>query len=184
MESNTTWPQFETVFITTVETEVALLQTIAYVVSIPIGTLLISGIILYEREGVDSQKRSIFNQLISFLFGLIGMNSLIVGFFTTLRCWIGPMGPIIGSMVSIIRRFNLTSISLISIEILIYKNLCVIKPLCMMGLNDSFWSTYIPLWNALFSLVLDILDYYARNGNHPPIYRFISGEGDMYSKHK
>ena len=184
MEPNTTWPQFEIDFITSVESKVALLHTAAYIISIPIGTILTFGIILYEREGVDSQKRSIFNQLISFLFGFVVTNALIVGFIITIRCWIGPMGSTIGTIVSIFRRFNLTSISFISMEILIYKNFCVLRPLSMMGLNDSFWATYIPLWNTLFACVLNTSDYYFRNGSDPPIYLFISGEGDMHSEHK
>ena len=127
MEPNTTWPQFEIDFITSVESKVALLHTAAYIISIPLGLILIYGIMLYEKVGVDAQKRSLFKQ------------------------------------------------------ILLYKNLCVIRPHYVMALNDNFWASQIQLWNSLFACILNSLDFYFRNGHDPPVYLFISGEGDIYS---
>ena len=73
--------------ITSVDTNVAILQTVVCMVVLPIGTILIYGIVLYEHEGVDSQKRSIFNQLISAIFITLGSNGLIVTVSITIRCW-------------------------------------------------------------------------------------------------
>ena len=59
MASNTSWPQFEVDFITSVDTDIAIIQTITYIILMPVGSVLIHGIILYEKVGVDAKKRSI-----------------------------------------------------------------------------------------------------------------------------
>ena len=105
MESNTSWPQFEIDFITSVDTTVAIIETIAYIISIPLGLILIYGIMLNEKVGVDAQKRSLFNQLISMFFGCCGILCTVGSLFNTIRCWVGPLGPILGTIVSIYRRF-------------------------------------------------------------------------------
>ena len=95
-------------YITTVDTNVAILQTVVCMVTLPIGIILVYGIVLYEHEGVDSQKRSIFNQLISSVFITLSLTGLTATIPMTIRCWTGPFGHILGIIVSLIRRFFFT----------------------------------------------------------------------------
>ena len=73
-----TLSEYDTDIRTKVNINVAILQTIVCMVVLPIGLSLVFGIVLYECQGVDSQKRSIFNQLISATFITLGTTGLTV----------------------------------------------------------------------------------------------------------
>ena len=102
--TNLTWPRFEVIFITSVDEQIAILQTVVFSAMLPISLTLISGIVHYEHFGVDSQKRSFFNQAISGFFISLGLNEIVM-VSITIRCWTGPFGHIGGIIVSIARRF-------------------------------------------------------------------------------
>ena len=165
-------------YITSVDTNVAILQTTICIITLPIGFFLIYGIVLYEHEGVDSQKRSIFNQLISAIFITLGSNGLIVTVSITIRCWTGPLGHLMGLIVSIIRRFLLSFFSMLMLDIMIYKNLCMLQPNWILKLMDDFWVTFVLFWNCIFAGVSTNADWYTSLA-HPAIYLFISGNGDL-----
>ena len=177
--TNSTWPDLEANYSTSVDTSVAILQTIVYLVTVPIGILLIYGIVLYEHEGVDSQKRSIFNQLISSTFIAVGSTVLIVNTTISIRCWTGPLGHVVGKIISVIRRFCFTLILTNTAEILMYKNLCLLKPHRILTLNDNFWMTFLLAWNGMFALASSNVDWYI--GTNPRTYLFISGTADLAS---
>ena len=166
--------------ITSVDTNIAILQTVVCMVVLPIGTILIYGIVLYEHEGVDSQKRSVFNQLISSVFVALEISVLTCTIPITIRCWTGPLGHIFGKIVSVIRRFFFTFLLLDTIEILIYKNLCLVSPNCILKLNDYFWTAFLLAWNGIFAMVPSNADWYISPSN-PRIYNFISGNEDVIS---
>ena len=90
---------------TSVDSNVAILQTVTCMVGLPIGIILMYGIVLYEHEGVDSQKRSVFNQLISAFFAALALIHLVSTIPITIRCWTGPLGHIFGKIVAVLRRF-------------------------------------------------------------------------------
>ena len=165
---------------TSVDTNVAILQTVICVVVGPVGTILIYGIVQYERVGVDSQKRSVFNQLISALFVALEICVLTSTITKTIRCWTGPLGHIVGKTVSVIRRFIFTFLLVDTIEILIYKNLCLISPNCILKLNDYFWTAFLLAWNGIFAMASSNADWYISSSN-PRIYNFISGNEDVIS---
>ena len=165
-------------YITSVDTDIAILQTTICIISLPISFFLIYGIVLYEHEGVDSQKGSIFNQLISAAFITLGSNGLIVTVSISIRCWTGPLGHLIGLTVSIIRRFLLSFFSMLILDILIYKNLCILQPNWILKLADDFWVTFVLFWNCIFAGVSTNADWYASLAQ-PAIYLFISGNGDL-----
>ena len=76
--TNSTWPQFDVIFITSVDEQIAILQTVVCSVMLPISLTLIFGIVHYEHFGDDSQKRSFFNQAISAFFISLGLNGILV----------------------------------------------------------------------------------------------------------
>lgn len=184
LDENQTWPEVNQVdldYVTSVDTNVAILQTVVCLVALPLGILLVYGIVLYEHFGVDSQKRSIFNQLISATFsngvGLAGLTGVIP---ITIRCWTGPLGHVFGMIVAIGRRFAFANVLVLVVEILIYKNLCIISPNFILRLNDDFWVTLILVWNCVFVLGLTNVSWIS-SSTHPRIYLFISGCGDLTS---
>ena len=175
---NTTWPQFDINFITTVDTNVAILQTVTYVIVVSIGIPLVLGIISYERIGVDSKKRSIFNQLVSAFFTNVALNASFIGFFITIRCWIGPLKSELSLLLSIIRRVTLTSMVFIVLEGIIYKIVCLLRPTFAISLDDDYWSTFIMIWNFIISFILSNI-YWLSVNQLPPIYLLLSGEEEM-----
>ena len=163
-----------------VDTNVAILQTVICIVVLPIGIILIYGIVLYEHEGVDSQKRSLFNQLISAVFVALGLSTLICTIPITIRCWIGPLGHIFAIIVSFARRFFFTFFLVIDVEMLIYKIFCLIRPNLILRLDDYFWTAFLLPWNGIFSMVSSNADWYISSSN-PRIYNFLSGNEDVIS---
>ena len=159
---------------TSVDTNVAILQTVTCMVGLPISLILTYGIILYEHEGVDSQKRSVFNQLISAFFAALALIHLTSTIPITIRCWTGPLGHIFGKIVSVIRRFFYAFFLVNTIEIMIYKNLCLIKPNYILKLDDFFWAAFLLTWNGIFAILSSNADWYISSSN-PRIYNFISG---------
>ena len=176
--TNLTWPQFEVIFITSVDEQIAILQTVVCSAMLPISLTLIYGIVHYEHFGVDSQKRSFFNQAISAFFVSVGLNEILVAVPITIRCWIGPLGHSIGIIVSIARRLFFSFASLVTIEILVYKNICILNPSYISRFRDDFWITFCIGWNVTFGILLNNGVWYLSD-SYPIIYLFISGKDDM-----
>ena len=165
---------------TSVDSNVAILQTVTCMVGLPIGIILMYGIVLYEHEGVDSQKRSVFNQLISAFFAALALALLTSTIPITIRCWTGPLGHILGKIVSVIRRFFFTFLLVNTMEIMIYKNLCLIDPNCILKLDDFFWTAFLLAWNGIVAMASSNAEWYISSSN-PRIYNFISGNEDVIS---
>ena len=178
MDNFTAWPQFEVNFITSVGKETAILQTVVCSVILPISLTLIFGILQYEHYGVDSQKRSFFNQSISAWFACLGFNELFVFVPMTIRCWTGPLGHIGGMVVTLARRYLISLASFLGLEILLYKNLCVLKPNCITRIRDDFWSLFCLGWNTIFGILMTNGEWYLSE-SYPMIYFFMAGEGEI-----
>ena len=163
-----------------VDTNVAILQTVICIVVVPIGIILIYGIVLYEHEGVDSKKRSLFNQLISDFFVALGILTLICTVPITIRCWTGPLGHIFAKIVSVARRFFFTFFMVNDIEVLIYKIFCLLNPNFILRLDDYFWNAFLLSWNGIFAVVSSNADWYISYSN-PRIYNFLTGNEDVIS---
>ena len=165
---------------TSVDTNVAILQTVTCMVGLPISLILTYGIILYEHEGVDSQKRSVFNQLISAFFAALALIHLTSTIPITIRCWTGPLGHIFGKIVTVIRRFFSAFLLVNTIEMMIYKNLCLVNPNCILKLDDFFWTAFLLAWNGIFAILSSNVEWYISSSN-PRIYNFISGNEGIIS---
>ena len=178
--------QFETKFDDTssVKTGYAVLQTIVCLILLPTSLTLIFGIVHYEHFGVDSKKRSFFNRSISAWFATIGLVEIFIFPTVTVRCWTGPMGHNWGLIVTITRRFLLISAAFQGVEILLYKSLCILYPTLITRLRDDFWMNFCSGFNTIFGIILSNGEWYLRTNYHPPIYIFISGEGDINTTSK
>ena len=178
--TNSTWPQFEVDFLTSVDPDIATIQTVSCIVILPISLALILGIVHYEHFGIDSKKRSFFNQAISAFFISLGLNEICVVAPITIRCWTGPLGHAFGMVVAIARRCFVTLASFTAIEILLYKNLCILNPNCITRIRDDFWIRFCIGWNTVFGILMSNGEWYLSE-SHPMIYFFISGEEEIKS---
>ena len=173
-------PPFEVLFITSVDNQIAVLQTVMCIVLLPTSLTLIFGIIHYEHFGVDSKKRSFFNQAISALFISLGFNGIFVMVSMTIRCWTGPFGHFGGIIVSIARRSLLIVASFWVTEFLLYKNMSILFPHYITRLRDDFWAIFCCGWNILLGILFTNIEWILNNQTHPPpIYLFMSGEDEM-----
>ena len=178
-------PPIEVLFITSVDYQIAVLQTVMCIVLLPTSLTLIFGIVHYEHFGVDSKKRSFFNQAISALFISLGLNEISIMVSITIRCWMGPFGQIGGIIVSIARRFLLIVASFWVTEFLLYKNMSILLPHYITRLRDDFWVMFCCGWNMLFGILFTNIEWILNDKNcHPPIYLFISGEGEIIQSHQ
>ena len=174
------WPTFHFEYITDITIEVKVLYTIIAAVTFPVGYLLIYGIVQYEIEEGDPQKRSIFNQLHSALFSAMGIYLFIGSTVSLARCWFGPLGSILGLLFGFIRQFYLNLVVFLIISMLLIKIIGILRPKLLNRLNDNFWSFLILLLNILFGLVVPIAVWLTYpEAKYPPIYCFLSGECDM-----
>ena len=93
------WPSFEVEYITSISIEVKILYTVIAITLFPIAYALIFGIIQFEVEEGDPQKRSIFNQLHSALFSTMEICGFIGSTVLLTRIGIGPLGSAIGKVI-------------------------------------------------------------------------------------
>ena len=174
------WPSFEVQYITSISLEVKILFTIIAFTLFPIAYALIFGIIQFEVEEGDPQKRSIFNQLHSALFSAMEICAFIGSIGLFIRIWVGPLGFAFGFVFTLTRRFYLSFAALLVISMLVVKIIGIIWPKFLTRLNDNFWSILIILVNIIFGFVVQIADWYSYpQGKYPIVFCFSSGECDM-----
>ena len=176
-------PQFKVEYITSVSTEVSIIITIIGLTLFPLSHLLIFGIIDYEYNGGDPQKRSVFNRLVSALLLSMGLNAFFVNVSRILRCWIGPMGHKSGIIFALVYRFLFGLSGFLMISMLGFKNLGHFKPSLMKkGTNDDFWAVTICIIDLMLASIVPMVDWFTLPlDTFPVIYYFISGEADFAS---
>ena len=180
MNESSSWPVFQVDYITTVSDPVKILLTVIAFTLFPMGYSMIYGIIRYECDGGDPQKRSTFNQLHSALFICLDIYAPIGSCLMVIRAWIGPLGYTVGITVMILRRFYLCFTSLLIINMLTIKILGIIKPKMVRRLKDNFWAFLIIMVSGTFALLVPMADWYSYpTGQYPIIFGVISGEGDL-----
>ena len=92
----------------------------------------------------------------------------------------GPFGQIGGIIVWIARRFLLIVASFWVTEFLLYKNMSILFPHYITRLRDDFWAIFCCGWNILFGILLTNIEWILnKETHHPPIYLFMSGEGEI-----
>ena len=180
MNESSSWPVFQVDYITTVSFPVKVLLTVLYFTLFPLGNAMIYGIVRFECDGGDPQKRSTFNQLHSALFSSIEIYAPIGPSLMVIRAWVGPLGFTVGVTIMILRRFCLCFTGLLVINMLIIKILGLIKPKMVRRLRDNFWAFLIIMLSAIFALLVPMVDWYLYpTGQYPIIFVFISGQGDL-----
>jgi hypothetical protein len=147
------------------------------IISIPVNFALLSGIIWYERYGIEA-KRTIVNKLFSFgswtaiqfivlivIPDIIRYNS---GPWPELSCWLHLM---LKNMIG-------SQILLIFTTAIVMKYICIFVLKNLTGFQDGFWSIFLYIWIGGFSLITQLVfvfipgrqsnPYYICLGKRPP----------------
>ena len=128
----------------------SIIGTMNYVWLMTVGNGLCVLIIDYERNGGDPQKRTVLNQLISFISMCLIGQAIIAGTIAEVVTLTGPVGLTIGS-VFIATHFTTSLACLLSIAeqvvirclMLVWKNVSI--------LNDDFFGFFLKLFNLVLA---------------------------------
>ena len=125
-----------------------------------IGPILMLGIVLFEINGGDSQKRNIINRLQSIaLINLITFTCILGG----CKIWRQAVGLIPFNTMEILERVGYvtcTNIILLMDEMTILKYLHIIVWKRVKGLNDEFMAFFCALTTLLWSLTITFIDHH------------------------
>ncbi len=133
-----------------------------FVISITItGTLLVMGLISYEKFGGDPQKRGIFNQLIAQMLSVILVCQWISA---SLTFWKTTMGPLtinfLAWTAALCLRFFLMFIILTGIEYMTIKYVSVIVMRRVLPIQDDFFGHFAIVCNlALTTWIVIVCSY-------------------------
>ena len=125
-----------------------------------IGPILMLGIVLFEINGGDSQKRNIINRLQSIaLINLITFTCILGG----CKIWRQAVGLIPFNTMKILERVGYvicTNIILLMDEMTILKYLHIIVWKRVKGLNDEFMAFFCALTTLVWSLTITFIDHH------------------------
>ena len=125
-----------------------------------IGPILMLGIVLFEINGGDSQKRNIINRLQSIaLINLITFTCILGG----CKIWRQTVGLIPYNTMKILESVGYvicTNIILLMDEMTILKYLHIIVWKRVKGLNDEFMAFFCALTTLVWSLTITFIDHH------------------------
>ena len=104
-----------------------------------VGPLLCTGIVLYERFGADSHKRTILNRLSSFFFINFAIQSIIWSILRILRDTIGLLpSHLVTPILAFSHNLSLSSLLFIT-EVTVLRFMFIVVWKRMKAINDEFW---------------------------------------------
>ena len=131
-----------------------------------LGPLACTTIVLYERFGADSQKRTIINRLSSLLFTNIAILSIIWSIMRILRDSLGLLPTqLITPVLFVAASIRLSTVLFIS-EHVFLRFMYIVVWKRMRTLNDEFWSIVLAISTYLVSIYLSISVYLGRNNRN------------------
>ena len=179
--NETIWiPTFQVDYITSVSLEIKVSFTIIVCTIFPLSYAMMYGIIRFELDGGDPQKRSTFNQLNSALFSIMDIYAFVGSTSMLIRAWAGPLGYTAGLIFMLLRRFYLCFAGLLIMTMLVIKCLALVKPKLVSKMKDNFWAFLLISLDGLFAALVPFADWhFYPAGQYPIIFVFISGNGDV-----
>jgi hypothetical protein len=140
-----------------------------------IGNGLLVVIIMYEKFGMDPQKRTTINQLLSKICWMLIMTNLTVFPFTVIRTLVGPHSELVGSWIYHAMSFSRSYIFLTVTEMMILKCLYMFFWSRMAMLDDTLVAQFIGQWNLMISSLTIFTRLYIGEYNTSIHYQFITG---------
>ena len=108
-----------------------------------VGPILLSGIIIFERNGGDPQKRNVINRLFSKTLTNLIIFNIVVGGSKICREVFGLLNFNIMILIEYIGYISVSNTILYSNEMTIIKYLHIIVWKRVKGINDEFWAFFL-----------------------------------------
>jgi hypothetical protein len=155
-----------------------------------IGNGLLVVIIMYEKFGMDPQKRTTINQLLSKVCCMLIMTNLTIFPFMVFRTLFGPHSELVGSCIyhamSFSRAYHVFTLT----EMMILKCLYLFYWPRMAMLDDTLVAQFIGRWNLMISSLSIFTQLYISEYHTTTHYQFFTGiesfkhESDLSKKTK
>ena len=134
-----------------------------------VGTILLVGIIAYEKRGGDPQKRNIINRLQSILFENMIFVKSVVGLVKLLREIFGLIEFSVMIRIECLASIGFYNISLLFIQITTIQFMYIVVWKRMKQINDEFWSFYLNVTTTCLSTWLVLFDH-----SPPRLYSYVA----------
>jgi hypothetical protein len=140
-----------------------------------IGNGLLVVIIMYEKFGMDPQKRTTINQLLSKVCWMLIMTNLTVFPFVVMRTLFGPHSELVASWMLHGISFSGTHNFLTLLEMMILKCLYLFYWPRMAMLDDTLVAQFIGRWNVMISSLSIFTRLYIVEYHTNTHYQFFTG---------
>jgi hypothetical protein len=147
-----------------------------------IGNGLLASVIMYEKFGMDPQKRNTINQLVSKVCWMLIMTNLAIFPFMVVRTLFGPLSELLGIWMLNGLVFSMMYNLLTLTEMMILKWLYMFYWPRMAMLDDTLISQFMAQWNLMISSLstftrLQIGEYHTN-----PYFQFVTGTKSFNSE--
>jgi hypothetical protein len=140
-----------------------------------IGNGLLASVIMYEKFGMDPQKRTTINQLVSKVCWMLIMTNLAIFPFMVVRTLFGPQSELLGSwilhgmLISIL--YNILTLT----EMMILKCLYLFYWPRMAMLDDTLLSQFMARWNLMITSLCTFTRLHIGEYHTNTHFQFITG---------
>jgi uncharacterized membrane protein YobD (UPF0266 family) len=140
-----------------------------------IGNGLLVVIIMYEKFGMDPQKRTTINQLLSKICGMLIMTNLTIFPVMVIRTLFGPQSELVGSWIYHAMSFSRTYNFFTLTEMIILKCLYMFFWSRMAMLDDTLVAQFIGWWNVMICSLSIFTRLYISEYHTNTHYQFVTG---------
>jgi hypothetical protein len=141
-----------------------------------IGNGLLAIIIMYEKFGMDPQKRTAINQLLSKVCWMLIMTNLTIFPFVMVRTLFGPQSELVASWILHGVTFSMLHNCLTLTEMMILKCLYLFLWPRMAMLDDNFIAQFIGWWNLMISSICTFTRLHLGEYHTNPHFQFVTGQ--------
>jgi hypothetical protein len=141
-----------------------------------IGNGLLSTIIMYEKFGMDPQKRTAINQLLSKVCCMLILSNLTIFPFTVIRTLFGPQSELVVAWMFSGMNFCWLHNCLTLTAMMVLKCLYLFFWPRMAMLNDTLVAQSICQFNIMISCICTITRMYLGEYHTTPYFEFVTGQ--------
>jgi hypothetical protein len=153
---------------------VAICVTITVAVEL-IGNGLLAIVIMYEKFGMDSQKRTTINQLVSKVCWISMMTNLTVFPFVVIQTLFGPQSQLVGYWLITGTTLHILANMFTLTEMMMLKCLYLFVWPRMVKLDDTFAAKFLVQWNVMISSLCTFSRLYLSDYHTNPHFQFVTG---------
>jgi hypothetical protein len=147
-----------------------------------IGNGLLASIIMYEKFGMDPQKRTTINQSVSKVCWMLIMTNLAIFPFMVVRILFGPLSELLGTWMLYGIGFSMMYNFLTLTEMMILKCLYLFYWPRMAMLDDTLLSQFMARWNLMICSLCTFTRLYIGEFHTRAIFQFVTGTKSFNSE--